>query len=433
MKRPPLWLRFLFKLIFGVLLFLLCMQLGRCLSGAPVDSFYEETSTIEEEFEEEVNEVLPTENKKEEIPKANEKETSKTQEEPIESKNDAIDSTHILSQKNVHLAKKIDNLLRTFKPAHALYLIVDAKSNEIIAWGENKDMVVQSTPDYLSRSTFPAASLIKTVTLAAALESKQYSLNTPIPLIGNAHTLYKNQLKPKSNYKGETVSIKDAYARSYNPPMAIAGYKVGANALRKAAKQLGFNQSFPKNAPHRSDFSPPDTGYGLAEAASGFTNKTTLSPLLAAAQIRAILYSRPLEIPHAKNISPYAPKKPLALSVSKFSENTYYGLREAMIRSVTNGTARKNISTTYMARKNYNDLQIGGKTGTVDGTSPAGRYEWFAGFARFKENPQEGIVLVVMQAHYNTENATRSQPATQVAAMLINYWAHWSRSKEKEN
>ena len=81
MKRPPLWLRFLFKLIFGVLLFLLCMQLGRCLSGAPVDSFYEETSTIEEDFEEEVNEVLPTENKKEEIPKANEKETSKTQED----------------------------------------------------------------------------------------------------------------------------------------------------------------------------------------------------------------------------------------------------------------------------------------------------------------------------------------------------------------
>lgn len=430
MKRPPLWLRFLFKLIFAILLFLLCVQLGRFCSGASLEPYYEEPEPLTVEHKTEIeSEPVKTLNE------SGEKETKvKEVTPPVESeKNPAIDSSHILSQKNVHLAKKIDNLLRSFKPAHALYLMVDAKTNEIIAWGENKDMVVQSKPDYLSRSTFPAASLIKTVTLAAGLESRKYALHTKIPLIGNSHTLYKSQLKVKPNYKGQSVSIEDAYAKSYNPPMALVGYKVGARYLKKTAKQLGFNQQFPHNIPERSDFAPPDTGYGLAEASSGFTGKTTLSPLLAAAQIRSILYSRPLEIPHAKNLHPYAPKKALALPVSKFSENTYYGLREAMLESITNGTAKKNISTRYMARKNYNALQIGGKTGTVDGDSPAGRYEWFAGFAQFKENKQDGIILVVMQAHYNTENATRSQPATQVAAMLINYWAHWVRSQNEEN
>ncbi len=429
MKRIPLWLRVLFRLGLAVLLFWSFMQLGRFMSGATSEPYYEEEITQEKTIESQDTKAQK-ESEKEITPK---EKNIPIEEKPkvIEKQDSAIDSTHILSQKNVYMAKKMDYLLRTFKPAHAFYLMVDAKTNEIIAWGESKDQVVQASPDYLSRSTFPAASLIKTVTLAAALESKQYSLNTKIPLIGNPHTLYKSQIKQSKNYKGETVTLEDAYAKSYNPPMALVGYQVGASRLRKAAKQLGFNQNFSHNAPNRSDFSPPDTGYGLAEAASGFTGETTLSPLLAAAQIRSILYGLPLEIPHAENLAPYAPRKALALPVSKFSENTYYGLREAMVRSITNGTAKKNISTRYMAKKIYNELQIGGKTGTVDGLSPAGRYEWFAGFARFKNDPKNGIILIVMQAHYNTENATRSQPATQVSAMLINYWARFLKSQSE--
>ena len=54
-----------------------------------------------------------------------------------------------------------------------------------------------------------------------------------------------------------------------------------------------------------------------------------------------------------------------------------------------------------------------------------------AGFARFKNDPKNGIILIVMQAHYNTENATRSQPATQVSAMLINYWARFLKSQSE--
>lgn len=337
-----------------------------------------------------------------------------------------IDSTHIKAQKDVFLAEKIDLLLRRFHPDYALYLIVDAGSNEILAWGERKDGKVQSEPDFMPRSTFPAASLIKTVTVAAALESKRYALNTQIPFIGASHTLYKRQIHPKPDYSGPTISLEEAYAKSSNPPMAIVGYTVGANALRSAAKKLGFNQNFPKGAPNRSDYSPPDTGYGLAEVASGFTQSTNISPLLAAAQVRSIVTGKALEIPHAKGLAPYAPETAIALPVEKFSENTYYGLRAAMQKTVTGGTARKNISTKYMARKSYNDLTIGGKTGSLDGDSPAGRYEWFAGFARRKDDPKKSIVIVIMQAHIEI----RSQPATQVAAMLINYWARHLRDLE---
>ena len=333
-----------------------------------------------------------------------------------------IDSSYIKKQKDVFLAEKIDNMLRRFKPMYGVVLVVEPKSNEIIAWGETKDYKVQTAPDFFVKNTFPAASLAKTITIGAAMESNRYSLNTPIPMLGASHTLYKRQLRVPENYHGTTISLADAYAKSANPPLALIGMDVGAKRLREAARNLGYNMNFPGGIPGRSVYTPPDTGYGLAEASCGFTEATTLTPLLAAAQVRSILTKKPLEIPWAENLAPYAPKSRIALDVKKFSENTYYGLRMAMIRSITNGTARKQISTRNMARKNFAALDIGGKTGSLDGQDPHGRYEWFMGFAQSKENPDKAIVVVVMQVH--DLQGLRSQPATQVAAMIMNYWAH---------
>jgi len=334
-------------------------------------------------------------------------------------KEEPIDSTHILNQKNVFLAQKIDHLLRIYKPDHALFLMVDANSNEILAWGQRSEGAVQSSPTFLSQSTFPAASLFKTVTLTAAFESKKYSLDSPIPLIGRAHTLYRFQIHPPSNYSGNTVELQDAYAKSYNSPMAIVGYDVGTSFLKSTAQKLGYNQKFENNIPEESKLNVPDTGYGIAEVSSGFTNNTTLSPLLAAAQIRALLKQKAIEIPTAENITPYAPTKKTVLSESLFSENTYYGMKQAMMRTISNGTAKKNLSSKFIARRYREQLNIGGKTGSLDGSNPEGRYEWFAGFAESRLEPDKGIILVVMQVH----KEIRSQPATQVAALLINYWA----------
>ena len=340
-----------------------------------------------------------------------------------------IDSVHIQAQKDVFLAEKIDNMLRRFKPMHSAVLVVEPKSNEILAWGETKDYKVQNEPDYITRNTFPAASLAKTITIAAAMESNRYSLNSPIPDRGAHHTLYKNQLRVPENYTGPTIELQDAYAKSANPPLAIIGMNVGAKRLRDAAHNLGYNMNFPGGIPGRSNYNPPDSGYGLAEASCGFTEATTLTPLLAAAQVRSILMKKPLEIPWSDNLPGFAPKSRIALDVGRFSENTYYGLREAMIRSITNGTAKKHISTRNMARKNYNALAIGGKTGSLDGHDPYGRYEWFMGFAQSKEDPSKAIVVVIVQVH--DLQGYRSQPACQVAAMIINYWAHQNLPKGK--
>ena len=421
---------------------LLCAGIGSCLSSGKNSNEMDESvnsqmqAMAEEEREDTTSVSTAATENPEQDPQAPIATSTESQSGPVAAetesqKQEPIDRTHIQNQKNPFLAEKIDNMLRSFKPQHAMILVVDAKSNEIIAWGEQKDGVVQNKPDYLIRNTFPAASLAKTVTIAAAMESNRYALNTPIPLIGRAHHLYKNQLRVPENYKGPTAELQDAYAHSYNPPLGIVGLNVGATRLKAAAKNLGYNMNFPGSIPNRSNYAPPDTGYGLAEVACGFTDATTLSPLQAAAQVRAILMKKPLEIPWATNLDGFAPKTRLALDIGKFSENTYYGLRQAMIRSITHGTARKNISTRHMARKNYNALTIGGKTGSLDGKDPYGRYDWFMGFAQSKEDPNKAIILVVMQVY--DPQGIRPQPTTQVSAMVINYWAHqvlWGNEKK---
>ena len=336
------------------------------------------------------------------------------------------DTLHIKSQKDPYLADKIDILLRRYHPDLGIILVVDTKSNEIIAWGERRDDKVQNRPDWIGKATFPAASLAKLVTISAAMESNRYSLNTPIPMIGRHHTLYLRQLKVPEKYNGPTMELSEAFARSANPPMAIVGKNVGAKRLLAAAAKLGYNKRFPGNVPNTSNYTTPDTGYGLAEVSCGFTTSTTLTPLLAAAQVRAVLAKKPLEIPWARDMVPFAPQKRVALDIGKFSENTYYGLREAMLRSVTQGTAHKHMSTKNMARKNFEALRIGGKTGSLDGNDPAGRYDWFMGFAEARNNPSNSIVVIVMQMH----KEFRSQPATQVAATVINYWAHQNLEKK---
>ncbi|MDR1759578.1 MAG: penicillin-binding protein [Fibrobacter sp.] len=332
----------------------------------------------------------------------------------------AIDDSHIKSQKDTVLAQKIHGLLKTYKPDNALFLMVDAKTNEILAWGERKDSAVQSVPSYLARSTFPAASLIKTVTLAAALESRKYALHTEVPLIGKSTTLYKRQLKIPEKYNGNTISAMDTYAKSCNPTAAILGLSVGGDYLKKTGEKLGYNTAFPENIPETSAFNPPDTGFGLAEAASGFTQETTLSPLLAAAITRSILLKKSLEIPWSQHLpTGFAPSGANPLEAPLFSQNTYYGLKTAMLQTVKSGTGRKNISKRHISKRYLNRLNIGGKTGSKDGDDPPGRYDWFAGFAEDNQNPENAVIVVVMQAH----GEMRSQPATQVAALLIQYWA----------
>lgn len=422
-KGFPRPIRIFNRILIAGLLAWACLQIGRCAfatdtpvsqsdqgnalvpthSGSPLDDLagHESSGTVEEESDDDTSPILPASDSVSEI---------------LAATPEPFDPT---LQKDSLLGKRIDQILRQYRPSAAFYLMVDAQTNEILAWGQRADSTNQTEPTWLSKATFPAASLAKMVTSVAAIESGRYGTASTIPLIGRSTTLYSRQLRVPENYKGSYITLQDAFARSCNPSMGLIGKHLGGNTLRKYGQRLGFNRPWPHGIPQPSRFQPPDTGYGLAEVASGFTRANTISPLHSAAIVRALLMQEPLQMPWSHKISQdFAPREPMPLDHSEFQADTYYGMRQLFLRTVSHGTARKHIRRTLYA-VNRESLAIGGKTGSLDGDDPPGRYDWFAGFAQSKRNPHKGVIVVVMQIH----DKIRTLPSPSIAGLLINQWA----------
>jgi cell division protein FtsI/penicillin-binding protein 2 len=328
-------------------------------------------------------------------------------------------SSSLARPKTAILQQKVNTYLKRYKPQNAAYLLVDAHSNKILAHGQWADSSLQQDGSYFPRSTFPAASLAKIITAAAALESDDYTASSKIPQIGRYHTLYKRQLKVPKHYKGPTVSLKRAFASSINPAMGVIGQKLGGGALEKTSRKLGFNVNFKDSIIQKSNFTPPDSGYALAEVACGFTQETTISPLLAAAISRSIQQEKALELPYL----PLSQKgnflaKPGNLEISPLKGNTYKDLQKLMKATYTSGTARTSLKKEVFSQYR-SKINIGGKTGTLDGKSPKGRYDWFLGYAENKLDKNNAVIIVVMQVH----GKLRTLKSTSITGLLINDWA----------
>jgi len=328
-------------------------------------------------------------------------------------KNKATFETIFLSrQKDKDLAIKVLDVLGSQNPYGALYLMVDGASGEIMAWGQQQNFKAQEEPSYLPLNSFPAASLIKIVTAAAALESRRYSNHTEIPAMGRSVTLYKNQLHVPKNYRGRMVTLEKAFSLSMNPPMGIVGIDLGSKRLLGAAEKLGFNRLMAKGVPSESIYPLPADNFAIAETASGFTDEVTVSPLLMAAIVRSILREEAPKMPWSPLLAPeYAPAASIGLNQTPFKENTYYGLKRMMEATLKKGSAR----TTY----NKERLQTGGRTGTKSVENI--RYEWFAGYARDKKDSEKSLILVCL--HMNELKGTRASHPAQASALLINHWA----------
>jgi membrane carboxypeptidase/penicillin-binding protein len=130
-------------------------------------------------------------------------------------------------------------------------------------------------------SSFPAASIFKIITAAAALEKGNLHLDSRLQYNGGKYTLYKSQLKEKTNKYTNKISLKDAFAKSVNPVFGKLGLLyLGKEELESYAKAFGFNR--PINFEIFLSPSPivlTDEPYQWAEIASGFNRQTKMSPV----------------------------------------------------------------------------------------------------------------------------------------------------------
>ncbi|UCF93306.1 MAG: PbpA [Desulfobacterales bacterium] len=254
---------------------------------------------------------------------------------------------------------------------------------------------------------FPAASIFKIVTAAAAVEEFGFDADTRMAFNGQKHTLYKSQLRNRQNKYTRTLTLRDSFAQSVNPVFGKIGvHYLGRSILEKYAAVFGFNRPIDFEIPLApSVFSVSDKLYHWAEIASGFNRQTTMSPLHGALMAAAVINQGTLmeptiidRISDATGRLRYQGRcTPLRQAITPEASHV---LSELMQATVTSGTSRKTFRG-YRRDEVLSRLVIGGKTGSINNSSNDARFDWFVGFAEEKNGlPKIAVAVVVAHGKY---------------------------------
>jgi peptidoglycan glycosyltransferase len=253
-------------------------------------------------------------------------------------------------------------------------------------------------------SQFPAASIFKIVSAAAAIDGCHISADTRLTYNGRRHTLYKNQLKHRTNRYTNTVSLKTSFARSVNPVFGKLGiYRLKKELLEEYATRFGFNQPIDFELPLQpSRISVGDDPYRWAELTCGFNRETLISPVHGVMMAASIVNDGQLVEPTIVQRITDNEKK--AVYVGKatvmrqvISRKASQEMKTLMAATISYGTCRRAFRG-YRRDPVLSKLLIGGKTGSINNKTDELHYDWFVGFCAEKKGTRK-LALAVLVVH----------------------------------
>ena len=285
------------------------------------------------------------------------------------------------------LQREAERLLQKYNPDYAVIVAMDPENGRVLAMADSSRAPLPEDSLAL-RNTYPAASVSKIVTAVTALDQGVVDVDTVIPFNGKTTSLYKkNVFRHKDNKWTRKPTFRESFAKSNNTVFGRVGaVSLGGEQLMDYFQRLGFNMRYTSDFhfPNGTVELDPSDAWQVAESASGYTRRNTLSPLHAAAlaatavnggkMIAPVLVDR---VTGPQGIPLYVYENPAVSPAMR--QETSDKLKQLMTATVTMGSARRFFRGFH--RKSYKDVVVGGKTGSLTGSDPAGRYDWFAGFA----------------------------------------------------
>lgn len=318
-----------------------------------------------------------------------------------------------------NLQTKMQALFDSYKPDYGSFVAVDATTGRIlslISYNPNDPWI----KDHLAlRATFPSASVFKVVTAAAAIAEKKLSADSMISYNGRAHTLYKNHVfKDNVNRWTNHTTLKDAFAHSVNTVFGKMGvFIVGPTELRTYADRFGFNRKIVADLPiQQGNAHITEDPWEIAEAASGYTRENTMSPLQGALIAAAIANDgkmmEPYIVSNLKNeegVTVYQPTPTLSTVV--IDPSSASEMKELMRETITGGTSRGAFRG--FKKSSFAFIDVGGKTGSLTGTDPAGKYDWFVGYASTGEHKIALAALTISKEFWKVKSSFLARRAVE--------------------
>jgi cell division protein FtsI/penicillin-binding protein 2 len=336
---------------------------------------------------------------------------------------------------DAQLQETVEQILSNADPDYGALAAVDPETGRILALashesvrrGGSKTSQTSLEENLALRATFPSASIFKVVTASAAIAEKKFSADTRVAFSGSNHTLYKKQvLKDQHNRWTRTMSLREAFAKSVNTVFGKIGvFSLGAENLRDYAGRFGFNRSIAADIPVQPGRAviPADAdAWTIAEAASGFTRDNTMSPLQGAL-IAASL------INHGRMVTPYAvesvhlqdgqpiyqvePEK----AYEVVSPAVAAQMLELMRETVQSGTSRKSFRGFQRGRTAQ--IDAGGKTGSLTGNDPPGKYDWFVGYGALEGRKIALAALTINQKEWKIKSSALARRAIETYLLPV--------------
>ena len=309
------------------------------------------------------------------------------------------------------LQRFVTDLLNRSMTHHSAAVVIRPDNGQILAmasYGNNENAGEEE--NLCLRADFPAASLFKIIAAAAAVEDRGMHPDTPLTFRGQKYTLYKSQLKEdkakrgKRQNPGTRTTLREAFSDSINPVFGKLGiHYLGSDLISEYADRFLFNRLIPFDlyvAPSR--YVKPMDDYALAEVASGFNKRTLMSPLHAGLITASIANGGAMMAPwlvktvtnDAGDVVYEAAPSMLASPIDKKTAGRMMVLMEG---TVVEGTCKKAFQPLQRKRElRYVDL--GAKTGTINGATDQYKYEWLTAFA-LPSDGDGGLCITVMTAH----------------------------------
>lgn len=311
--------------------------------------------------------------------------------EPPPERTDLAGPLRVEYTMNVELTRRILKLLRRGRVSRGHVIVMEPDSGRVLAF------VSTDPTSFPGSQTYPAASLIKVVTAAAALDSAPEQARSGCRYRGSPYRLTPSRVRPPR--AGNEMSLERSLATSNNQCFAqLAVNTLGGPAMLSALDRFGW-------------LSPPAPGYEAGSASVGQDDYDLgrlgcglagcrITPLHAAQLAGALAHGELIEPwwvdrvvdVYGRSLEPSTRREARRAMRPAVADE----LREMLVRTTTRGTARSAFRD-RRGRHRLGDIRVAGKTGNLTGDEPRGRYEWFVGVAP-ADRPSVAVAVLQLQS-----------------------------------
>jgi cell division protein FtsI/penicillin-binding protein 2 len=303
------------------------------------------------------------------------------------------------------LQERVAKVFHDNRVPYGIFMAIEPKTGKILAMSGYSEL----EPEWGKRcftQLYPMASLFKIVTASAALELNKVTPETVFPFRGRLTSENPSYWNVIPGRRSQEMTLSMAMGKSVNPVYGrLASDVVGRDTMMAYVDRFGFNNDlFPGTSIPPSRAIAPQSGRDLMLMGAGLGREVKISPLHAASIMAGIANGGVMPVPG------------LAREIKNGKGETVYSHKVAQLRTIVAPGTTSQLATmlgqtisTGTSRKAFHDrrgrpklaaIDIAAKTGSINGTDPAGHYSWFAAYAPVRDPEIALVALVINQAKW---------------------------------